>query len=199
MLSFVSAWYITCFKALKGPLAFSQLALLLMFVLMAIVKPTTSESVLWGYPMLGGLALGCITTTIFVAAQLSITVELIAVGTGLVAAERALGGLVGLVVNNAIFNSAVRRNIPTTVAAAVLPLGLDPAQLGNFNLALGVADPEAMAAIPGISPEIIGAAAQALRQGYSIAFRNVWIAATGFTAPGVISKLTFIHREFLGT
>ncbi|KEF54622.1 uncharacterized protein A1O9_09064 [Exophiala aquamarina CBS 119918] len=186
VLSFVSAWYITRFKALKGPLVLSQLALLLMFVLMATVKPTTSESVLWGYPLLGGLGLGCITTAIFVAAQLSITGELIAIGTGLVAAARALGGLVGLVVNNAIFNSAVQRHVPTGVAAAVSPLGLDPAQLGNFILALGTANPEAIAAIPGVTPEMIGAATQALRQAYSIAFRNVWVAAACFTVPGVI-------------
>lgn len=191
LLSFVSAWYITRFRSLKGPLIFSQLALLLMFILMATVKPTTSEGVLWGYPMLGGLGLGVVTTVIFVGAQLSVTGELIAVGTGLVAAARALGGLVGLVVNNAIFNSAVESNVPSRVAAAVLPLGLDPTQLPGFIAALAAGSAEALAAIPGVTPEIIGAAAQALRQGYSVAFRNVWITAACFTVPGVVRKLIF--------
>lgn len=199
VLSFASAWYITRFKALKGPLVVSQFVIMLMCVLMATVKPSTPESVLWGYPMLGGLGLGCVTTAIFVAAQLSVTGELIAVGTGLVAAARALGGLVGLVVNNAIFNGAVRRDVPTGVAAAVLPLGLNPAYLEDFITALAAGDPQAIAAIPGVNPQIMGAATQALRQGYSIAFRNVWIAAACFTVTGVISKSILSHCFVLGT
>jgi hypothetical protein len=140
--------------------------------------------------VLGGLGLGCVTPEIFVAAQLSVSGELIAVGTGLVAAARSLGGLVGLVVNNAIFNNAVQKNVPTKIAAAVLPLCLAPSYLANFITALTSGNTQAIAAIPGVTPEIIGVAARALRQAYSMAFRNVWIAAACFSIPGVVSKST---------
>lgn len=192
LLSFLSAWYITRFKAIRGVFIFSLSTLLLMFVLMATVKPSTPASVLWGYPLFGGLTLGCITTAIFVTAQLSVTGELIAIGTGLVAAARCLGGMVGLVVNNAIFNSGVTKNVPTKIAAAVVPLGLRPSDLARFIPALMSGSPAALAGIPGVTPEMIGAGVQALRQGYSIAFRNVWIAAACFTVPGIIGMFLFI-------
>lgn len=197
VLSFASAWYITRFKALKGPMLASQVLLLLMFILMATVKPGTPAGILWGYPLLGGFALGCVTTAIFVTAQLSITGELIAVGTGLVAAARALGGMIGLVVNNAIFNAAANSNIPSKVAGAVIPMGVEPSYLEGLITGLMSGNLELIAAIPGITPEIIGAAAEALRSGYSIALRNVWIAAACFTVPGVISKLTPSHDGVL--
>ncbi|KIV90325.1 hypothetical protein PV10_07639 [Exophiala mesophila] len=186
ILSFASAWYMTRFKALKGPMLVSQVLLLIMFILMATVTPGTPAAVLWGYPLLGGLALGAVTTAIFVTAQLSITGELIAVGTALVAAARALGGMIGLVVNNAIFNAAAKSNIPTKIAEAVLPMGFDPSHLETLITGLMAENVEVVAAIPGITPEIIGAAVGGLRSGYSIALRNVWIAAACFTVPGVI-------------
>jgi MFS family permease len=188
VLAILSAGYMTRFKALRGPAVFSQCTLLLTFILMATVKPSTPKAILWGYPVFSGLSLGVITTVVFVTAQLSVSGELIAIGTGLVAASRALGGLVGLAVNNAIFNGAVRSNVSTKISAVAIQMGLDVSQLEAFIVALMAGNTEALAAIPGVNPQLIGAAAEALKQGYAVAFRDVWIAAACFTVPGVIGK-----------
>lgn len=189
LLVFLSGWYITHFKAIKGVLVFAQTSVLIMCVLMATVKPGLSANALWGYPVMGGLGIGCITTAIFVAAQLSVGGELIALGTGLVAASRALGGMIGLVVNNAIFNGALNKKIPPEVAAVVLPLGLKPSNLASFITALTAGNTQALTKIPGVTPAMIDVAAKALKQAYSVAFSNVWIAAACFSVPGIVGKI----------
>jgi hypothetical protein len=45
-----------------------------------------------------------------------------------------------------------------------------------------------LATIPGVTPEIIGAGADALLDTYTSGFRNVWVSAVGFVGLAAIGK-----------
>ncbi|KAJ9625494.1 hypothetical protein H2203_004251 [Taxawa tesnikishii (nom. ined.)] len=134
-----------------------------------------------------GIGLGLILTTITVAAQMSTPAELISVTTGLVTACRSLGGAVGLAINSAIFSNTLSSNLPKDVAAAVVPLDFPLESLGELIQALASNDPATIAKVPGATPQIIGAAVEALKEAYSTSFRNTWIAACSFCAVGVVA------------
>lgn len=74
------------------------------------------------------------------------------------------------------------------IAAAVLPMGLNPENIGAFIGALTSRDDAALFQIPGVSPPMVEAAASALLNTYSTAFRSVWIAASCFVAVAAIRK-----------
>lgn len=50
-------------------------------------------------------------------------------------------------------------------------------------------DPEALAQIPGVTPEIIGAGVHTLQEAYLNSFKGVWIAAA------VLSGVTLLGKE----
>lgn len=53
-------------------------------------------------------------------------------------------------------------------------------------MALSARDPDLLAAIPDITPEIIAAGTQALREAYMGSFQSVWIATACFSVVGII-------------
>jgi len=164
-------------------------------ILMATVRTSSPRSALWGYPVFVGFGLGICLTTLVTTAQFSTPPELIAITSGLMIAIRSLGGSVGLALYNAIFNSTLGNNLAPKIAAATLPLGLPETSLGQFITALTGSDPSAVASVPGVSPEIIGAGVEALKAAFSLAFRWVWVAAACFAAVAVIRK--FYSSPFL--
>jgi hypothetical protein len=58
----------------------------------------TTNSAVWVYPVLMGVALGMTLTTLVTIAQLSTPPELMAIATGLMHIFRAVGGAAGLAV-----------------------------------------------------------------------------------------------------
>lgn len=105
-------------------------------------------------------------------------------------AVRSLGGTVGLAINTAIFNSALSTEIPSKIAAAALPLGLPPTSLGMFIGGLTTHNETILAHVPGATPQIIGAGANALVRAFGVGFRNCWIAASCFGVIAVIGMST---------
>lgn len=90
--------------------------------------------------------------------------------------------------DDAIFNSTLEKHLGHDIAAAVLPLGFPPSQLKAFIGALASNNQAALAQIQGVTPQIIGAGAHALKLAYLTSFRNVWIAAAAFSGATVIGK-----------
>jgi hypothetical protein len=74
------------------------------------------------------------------------------------------------------------------IAAVVVPLGLSPQDLGAFIGALTSRNDAALFQIPGVTAPMVGAAAGALLETYSSAFRSVWIAASCFVGLAGIRK-----------
>ena len=89
-------------------------------------------------------------------------------------------------------------NLGPKIAAAVLPLGVAPASLGDFITALNNQDVAALGAIPGVTGEVIGAGLGALREAYNLGFRFIWVAAGCFTVAAAVGMFTFslLHLAF---
>ncbi|KAK3934176.1 major facilitator superfamily domain-containing protein [Diplogelasinospora grovesii] len=158
----------------------SFLVFVIFFACMANSSPATSQQV-WGYPVFLGTALGMSLVALVTAAQLSTPPELIAITSGLIIGIRSLGGSVGLAIYNALFTDAMG-HLGDNIAAAVIPLGLPPNATGAFIGALTSHNEEALFQIPGVTPQIVGAGADALLGTYTTGFKHVWIAASCFVA-----------------
>lgn len=158
---------------------------------MATTKLSSAAAV-WVYPIFLGWGLTWSLTYIVTAAQLSAPPHLIAISSGIILSGRSFGGSVGLAICEyefldpwcvmltrtvtAIFNSKIS-HLGSNIAAAVLPLGFPPSELPGFIGALAGNDQAALAKIPGVTPQIIGAGVHALQTSYLSSFRGVWIAA----------------------
>jgi len=88
--------------------------------------------------------------------------------------------------DTAIFNSSISSKLGSGIAAAVVPLGFPPAGLEQFIGALAGNDQAALAHIPGVTPQIIGAGVHALQSAYLASFKGVWIAAAVFSGVTVV-------------
>jgi hypothetical protein len=193
IFAFLAGFYSVKRKAVRLPI-FVGFALILIFnICMATSDPSAKDSSLWGFAVILGAGIGIILPTIMVAAQLCTPPDLIAETSALVLSTRALGGTIGLAINNALFNSTLAVQIPKKIAAAVIPLGLPPTSIGALIEALTTQNSALLAKIPKITPKIIGAAANALLQAYSLGFRYCWIAAGCFCFVAVVGK-SLHHR-----
>lgn len=92
-----------------------------------------------------------------------------------------------MAIYNALFNDAMG-HVGHNIADAVLPKGLAPQTLGPFIKALTGRDTSGLMVIPGVTPEIIGAGADALSDTFLTAFHHVWIAVACFVGAAAIGK-----------
>jgi hypothetical protein len=76
------------------------------------------------------------------------------------------------------------------IAGAVLPLGLPESSLPALIGDLAANNQTAIATVPGITPQSIGAGVGGLFDAYSLGFRFVWVAAGCFMALATICKLS---------
>ena len=143
---------------------------------MATVSETDPKA-FWGYPVFLGLGLGLCLTSLATAAQLSAPPHLISITSGLFIGIRSLGASIGLPIYTAIFNAQLSSHLGNDIAAKVLPLGLPAKSLPLFIGALAANDQKALASIPGVTPQIIGAGVSGLQHAYLEAFRYVWVCA----------------------
>ncbi|KIW21686.1 hypothetical protein PV08_02266 [Exophiala spinifera] len=96
---------------------------------------------------------------------------------GLLGAIRYLGGAVSSTIFNTILSAKVGHYLPTRVASAVVPLGYPVKDIEKLIQALSSHVPARLAAFP---PDVVAAAADAMRWGYSDAFNWIWYAAIPF-------------------
>jgi hypothetical protein len=73
----------------------------------------------------------------------------------------------------------------------VLPLGLPESSLPALIGDLAANNQTAIATVPGITPQIIGAGVGGLFKAYSLGFRFVWVAAGCFMVLAAICKFNF--------
>lgn len=70
----------------------------------------------------------------------------------------------------------------------MLPLGLSPKLLPAFIGALAGGDTAALAQLPGVTPEIIGAGVGGLKQAYLSTFKIIWITGAALSAVAALRK-----------
>jgi hypothetical protein len=134
----------------------------------------------------------------------------IGVASGLTGTFRGAGGSVGTAIYVTVFMNKVRSTgqsfvdcaqkvkpvtdtvypfiVPPAIAAAAIAAGLPQSSAPNLITALMAQNNAAVAQIPGITPEIIGAAVGGLKEGYLKCFNTVWLATLGFGIPGIIAS-----------
>ncbi|KAL2795242.1 major facilitator superfamily domain-containing protein [Aspergillus keveii] len=181
-------------RMLRWPLVVSYVFITLFFVLMAPISLTDSNNV-WGYAVILGAGIGICLTLAVTTAQISAPPELIALTSGLVIAMRAFGAAVGLAIYTAIFNAKLPGAVGSKVAAAVMPLGLSPDALEPFIGALMSNDQELLMSLPDVNPAILGAGAHAMREGYLVAFRYIYITAAAIGVAGITAAACIIDPK----
>uniref|UniRef100_A0A0D2Y777 Major facilitator superfamily (MFS) profile domain-containing protein n=1 Tax=Fusarium oxysporum (strain Fo5176) TaxID=660025 RepID=A0A0D2Y777_FUSOF len=145
-------------KTLRPPLVLGAICLLAFFILLATSKIDTPRYAFWIYPILPGIALPSIVPLSMVSAQFATTPELIALTSALMTSIRSLGGSIGLAINNAVLHNALDKELPKKIAEAALPLGLPASSLPALIQGLASQNKQAVAAVPGLTPEIAQAA-----------------------------------------
>ncbi|KAJ5793082.1 uncharacterized protein N7503_009060 [Penicillium pulvis] len=185
-------------KVVRSPLFLGVSSLVIFNILMATITPHTNLTVLWGYPVFAGLGLGMILPIVMVAAQLDTPPELISITSGLMTSIRSFGASIGLAINNAIIHNSLSKNLAPKIAEAVLPLGFPQASLPALIGALSSGSATAVESVPGVTPAIAMAGLAALKEAYSIAFRNAWITAACFVFVAAIATLFLVNpsKEF---
>ncbi|EED15310.1 siderophore iron transporter, putative [Talaromyces stipitatus ATCC 10500] len=181
-------------KTMRPQLILGCVFLLLFFILLATVKIDTPRYAFWIFPITSGIALVSILPISMVSAQLTTSSELISLASALMITVRSLGGAIGLAINNAVLNDTLDTELPKKVGAAVLALGLPPSSLPELIRALATQSKAAVAAVPGITPEIAQAAVVAMKRAYLMAFRNAWIVSAAFCAVLVLASI-FIKEQ----
>lgn len=155
------------------------------FAGMASLERTTSPSVPWGLPVLLGAGLGIILDVVVVIAQMSTPPHLIAAATGLIMSLRSLGGTVGLAIHQALLSDQLEK-LPVRVADAAIAKGLPEASISAFVTAILGGNQTAVAAISGVTSDIITAGVDAKLDTYALGFRYIWIVAAAFVALAAI-------------
>src|SRR6478609_9604143 len=155
---------------------------------MANLKPGQLAA-MWGYTVLAGFGLGFGLVIAVTTGQISTPPGLIATTSGLILTSRSLGGSVALPVYTAILNSSLSKHLGQKIAERVIPLGISAKDLPTFVSALANNDQRALAAIRGVTPQVISAGVAGLRSAYHIAFRGTWSAAAAVSAVGLILAL----------
>lgn len=134
-----------------------------------------------------GIAFVPAETLLQTVGQLAVPPELIGTSAALAAAVRSFGGVIGVAIATSIFNSKVAINIPKYVAPAALKAGLPASSLVAFITALAAGDTAALSAVVGVTPEIIGAGAAALKEGFAKSFSYIWYFEIPFMVLALIS------------
>lgn len=79
----------------------------------------------------------------------------------------------------AIFSSKLSHELPAQIAPRVIPLGFNPQYLGALIGGLSSQNLKAVGAIPGITPQIIGAAVTGLKLAFIQATKYIWVFGIG--------------------
>ncbi|KAK5047530.1 hypothetical protein LTR84_006627 [Exophiala bonariae] len=193
--AFIATWltgiYCSRSKTVRLPTTLAFISFALFSALMASLTPSRGRANILGYAPFLGLGLGTALNTLVVVAQLSTPPELISITTGLMIATRSFGGTIALSIYTAVFSDQLTTELPAKVAAAAVPLGFDPSELGHLIGALTSGNATAIGLVPGISHEILQAAGMGIKEAYSLGFRYVWITAAAFSALAVVGA-TFL-------
>ncbi|KAJ9602510.1 hypothetical protein H2200_013053 [Cladophialophora chaetospira] len=176
------------FKTIREPLFVGLLIATGGTIGLATIQPSDSTNALI-FAGLAGIGYGAPLILIVAGIQLSTPHELIATATAVTTSSRAIGGSIFTAIYAVAFNDQITRLLPRYVARAAIKAGLPGSSVMPFVQALASGSPDALKDIPGVSPIIIGAGVQALKQAYADSLRVVFIIAAPIGALACIAAL----------
>ena len=150
----------------------------------AIVTPTSNIASTILTALIGGLvaAATVITTTMI---QLGVPHEFIGVATGLAITMRSVGGSVATTIYSTVLSSRFKSYLVTDAAGPLAAAGVNPESVGPIIAALlsGSAHDPVLA---GLSPEVLGLAAQGIKEAFAHSLRIVYLVSIAFGVIGTI-------------
>lgn len=147
---------------------------------------------------LSGIGFGAPLILIITGVQLVTPHSLIATATAITTCSRAISSTIFTAIYTTAFSRRLKTYMPQYISIAVLQAGLPPGSVPAFvqSLAQG-SNATALSEIPGVTPAIISAGLEALKQAYADAVRIIWIIAAPF---GVVACVAcFFIRDLKKT
>src|SRR5271156_2426043 len=96
-----------------------------------------------------------LTLLSYVTAGLHVPQKDLGLASGLIGTFRSLGGSIGTAVLNVVLTSKANIEVPKRITEATVPIGFNPANVPALAGALLSGSAEALAAVPGATPDII--------------------------------------------
>jgi hypothetical protein len=134
------------------------------------VTPETEARAI-GLTFLSGCGTGWVSVSLIVAVQLACADKNIGLATTMLGSFRAVGGTVAIAVYSTILQNKVTSVIGKDVGAAVVPLGISPANIRPLVLALSEGHVDQALKIPGVTARVLLAAKAAIGWSYAAGFR----------------------------
>ncbi|KAK9435055.1 siderophore iron transporter [Metarhizium brunneum] len=168
-------------KSIRVPLSVAFLIFTGGTVGFATIQPDDSLST-WFFAGVSGIGFGGPLILIITGIQLATPHALIATATALAITSRAVSVAVFTVIFSIAFTERLQPNIASQVPMAALKAGLPVSSVEAFVGALAARDMAALSQIQGVTPQIIAAGIQALKQAFADSIRVVFIIAAPFGA-----------------
>jgi hypothetical protein len=137
------------------------------------VTPNTFRSAL-GFGFLAMFGVGFMLVALIVSTQLTCNDKNIGLATLVLGSVRAMGGSLAVTIFTSIIQNTLKTNGPKRVMEAVIPMRVPETSIGLLiKLVIGGKD-QIAAKLPGVTPEAVKAARDALKWSWSLAFQYVY-------------------------
>jgi Fungal trichothecene efflux pump (TRI12) len=142
-----------------------------------------------GLSVLGGFGVGGIIIPAATILTIICPDEVIATATAITFSVRLIGGSIGYAIYFNIFENKLNAVLPTLVGTAAVEAGLPITEVVDFVEALVSQNGTAVAAIPGLTPQILLAAQEAVLDSYVQGFRRVYLVSIAFGGAAVLASV----------
>lgn len=109
------------------------------------------------------------------------------VANGLASTFRLMGGAVATAIYSAILSNRFASELPGQIATVVQATGFSSANVSKLLSAAALDTASAYRSVPGITPEVVAGAQQAVKLSYVQAFKLVYLVALAFGGLAIIS------------
>jgi len=114
----------------------------------------------------------------------------IGTAAGIAGSSRSAISTVASTVYTVVLTARLGKTIPSEVPAAVIKAGLPTSSVAGYMTAIAAGGSEkALAAVKGLTPEILAVGTRAYRVAYSDAYRTIFLTSIAFGVLGIICNL----------
>jgi hypothetical protein len=158
---------------------------------LVLIQPSGpySKSFGQGIGFLSMFGTGFTSVSLIVCVQLSCADEDIGMATLILGSVRAVGGSVAVTVYSTLLSQVLKKDAGPVVGKAVVPLGYAVEALGPLITDLINENVEAAGHLPGVTPDILHAAREALKTTWTTGFHNLYLAAASFSAFSILAAI----------
>ncbi|KAK4934541.1 hypothetical protein LTR10_024228 [Elasticomyces elasticus] len=133
-----------------------------------------------------------VTGLVYVAASLNVRQKHLGIATGLLGTFRCAGGSVGNAIFSTILHSLLGQQLAPRIIKGATVNGFPISELKLLIPAVledGAGVPDVLAAVPGVTPEVMAAVRQAFKDAYGYAFQRVFYSTIPFGLIAIVCAL----------